>query len=71
MIIEVSSSIVGILIIFGMIARKRIVWWRGSKRTSEKEVELSFVNSAAGPKHELRKEIVGATLMGKGLEKTA
>ena len=50
MIIGVSSSIVVLLIILGIIARKWIVKWRGSKRTSEKGVELSLVNSAAGPK---------------------
>ena len=27
-----------------------IIKWKGSKRTSEKGVELSLVNSAAGPK---------------------
>ena len=59
LIIGVSSSIIGILIIFGIIARKWIVRWRGSKRTSEKEVELSLVNSAAGLKSVQRPNFSG------------
>ena len=50
LIIGVSVGMVGILIILEIIARKWIVKWRGSKRTSEKEITLSPVNSAVGSK---------------------
>ena len=59
LIIGVSSSIVSLLIILGIIARKWIAKWRGSKRTSEKRVELSLVNSAAGPKSVQRPNFLG------------